>query len=102
MVINDVFVRFRMESFASTNMLGLNKLFRCICCTALWRRGLGSVCAWRILVLKFVVVGWFRQILLGLDESGQMLGLKLLVGPRWREFHCLAARPLSWYIEYGF
>ena len=30
--------------------------------------------------------------LLGLDESEPMLGLKLLVGPRWREFHCLAAR----------
>ena len=42
-------------------------------------------------MLKFVVVGWFRQILLGLDESGLMLGLNLLVGPRWREFHCLAA-----------
>ena len=50
-------------------------------------------------MLKFVVVGWFRQILLGLDESGPMLGLKLLVGPRWREFHCLAAPPLSWWIQ---
>ena len=39
-------------------------------------------------------VSW--RILLGHDESGPMLGLKLLVGPRWREFHCLAARP--WFI----
>ena len=29
-----------------------------------------------------------HEILLGDDESGPMLGLKLLVGPRWREFHC--------------
>ena len=26
---------------------------------------------------------------LGHAESEPMLGLKLLVGPRWREFHCL-------------
>ena len=31
-----------------------------------------------------MVVGWVGQILLGHDESGQVLGLKLLVGPRWR------------------
>ena len=31
-------------------------------------------------------------ILLGHDESGPMLGLKSLVGPRWREFHCLRRR----------
>ena len=33
----------------------------------------------------------FMAVLLGRDESGPMLGLKLLVGPRWREFHCLVA-----------
>ena len=52
-------------------------------------------------MLKFVAVEWLGEILLGHDESGPMLGLKLLVGPRWREFHCLAAPPLSWYIECG-
>ena len=95
MFINDVFVSFRMESFASTNVLGLNKLFRCICYKILWRRGLGNVCAWRILVLKFWIVGRVGQILRGHDESGPVMGLKSLVGPRWREFHCLAAPPLS-------
>ena len=49
-------------------------------------------------MLKFWVVGRVGQILLGHDESGPMSGLKLLVGPRWREFHCLAAQPLSVYI----
>ena len=33
--------------------------------------------------------GRVGQILLGHDESGPVWGLKLLVGPRWREFHCL-------------
>ena len=33
----------------------------------------------------------FMAVLLGHDESGLMMDLKLLVGPRWREFHCLAA-----------
>ena len=36
------------------------------------------------------------RILFGHDDCGPMLGLKLLVGRRWREFHCLAARP--WFI----
>ena len=37
--------------------------------------------------------------LLGHVESEPMLGLKLLVGPRWREFHCLAASrcSVSWF-----
>ena len=35
--------------------------------------------------------GQSLDILRGHDESGPVLGLKLLVGPRWREFHCLAA-----------
>ena len=38
-----------------------------------------------------VKVFTFMAVLLGHDESGPMLGVKLLVGPRWREFHCLAA-----------
>ena len=38
-----------------------------------------------------VKVFTLMAVLLGHDESGQMLGLKLLVGPRWREFHCFAA-----------
>ena len=33
----------------------------------------------------------FMAVLLGHNGSGPMLGLKLLVGRRWREFHCLAA-----------
>ena len=33
----------------------------------------------------------FMAVLLGHGESGPMSGAKLLVGPRWREFHCLAA-----------
>ena len=31
------------------------------------------------------------HVLLGHDDSEPVLGLKLLVGPRWREFHCLVA-----------
>ena len=31
------------------------------------------------------------NISLGHAESDPLLGLELLVGPRWREFHCLAA-----------
>ena len=42
-------------------------------------------------ILCGVKVFTFMAVLLGHDESGPMLGLKLLVGPRWREFHCLAA-----------
>ena len=88
----------------------LNKLFRCICYKILWRRGLGNVCAWRILLLKFGVVEWVGQfwgcwpvgrILLGHDESGLVTALKSLVGLRWREFHCLAASPLALWIEHG-
>ena len=30
------------------------------------------------------------HVLLGHGGSGRVLGLKLLVGRRWREFHCLA------------
>ena len=37
------------------------------------------------------VFTFMAVLLLGHDESGPMLGVKLLVGPRWREFHCLAA-----------
>ena len=37
----------------------------------------------------------YAPILLEHDESGAVRGLKLLVGPRWREFHCLAAPPLA-------
>ena len=43
--------------------------------------------------------GWSN--LRGHDESGPVMALKLLVGPRWREFHCLAAPPLAVLIEYG-
>ena len=39
--------------------------------------------------------GQSLHVLLGHGESGPVLGLKLLVGPRWREFHCFAAPPLS-------
>ena len=46
-------------------------------------------------MLKFRVVGRVGQILRGHDESGPVMGLKSLVGPRWREFHCLAAPPLA-------
>ena len=46
-------------------------------------------------MLKFWFVGRVGEILRGLDESGTVMGLKSLVGPRWREFHCLAAPPLS-------
>ena len=42
-------------------------------------------------ILFEVNVFTFMVVLLGHGESGQMLGLNLLVGPRWREFHCLAA-----------
>ena len=34
-------------------------------------------------------------------ESGWISGLKLLVGPRWREFHCVAASQFSWCIQCG-
>ena len=44
-------------------------------------------------ILFGVKVFTFMAVLLGHDESGPMLGVKLLVGPRWREFHCLAAPP---------
>ena len=46
----------------------------------------------RVVGVNFVV----GRILLGHDESGPMLDLKLLVGHRWREFHCLAAPPRHW------
>ena len=98
---NDVFGSFCVEKLASTNRWRLNKLFRCICYKILWRRGLGNVCAWRILLLKFGVVEWICQILLGHDESGPGMALKLLVGPRWREFHCLATPPWSRKIQNG-
>ena len=52
-------------------------------------------------VLDLVVVERVGPIWRVRDESGPMLGLKLLVGPRWREFHCLAAPPWSWKIQYG-
>ena len=52
-------------------------------------------------ILFWVKVFTFMAVLLGHDESGPMLGLKLLVGPRWREFHCLAAPPWSWKIQNG-
>ena len=42
-------------------------------------------------ILFGVKVVTFMAVLLGHGESGPMLGVKLLVGPRWREFHCLAA-----------
>ena len=42
-------------------------------------------------ILCGVKVFTFMAVLLGHDESGAVLGLKLLVGPRWRAFHCLAA-----------
>ena len=42
-------------------------------------------------ILFGVKVFTFMAVLLGHDESGPMLGLKLLVGLGWREFHCLAA-----------
>ena len=43
-------------------------------------------------VLDLVVVERVGAIWRVRDESGPMLGLKLLVGPRWREFHCLRRR----------
>ena len=49
-------------------------------------------------VLDLVVVERVGPIWRVRDESGLMLGLKLLVGPRWREFHCLAAPPWPWKI----
>ena len=36
-----------------------------------------------------MVVEWLGPILRVRDESGPMLALNLLVGTRWREFHCL-------------
>ena len=42
-------------------------------------------------ILFGVKVFTFMSVLLGHDESGPMLGVKLLVGLRWRELHCLAA-----------
>ena len=52
-------------------------------------------------MLKFWVVGRVGQILRGHNESGLVMAFKLLVGPRWREFHCLAAPPLAVLISYG-
>ena len=49
-------------------------------------------------ILFGVKVFTFMAVLLGHDESGPMLGVKLLVGPRWREFHCFAARHVSYYM----
>ena len=49
-------------------------------------------------ILFGVKVFTFMAVLLGHDESGPMLGLKLLVGPRWREFHCLAAQYIPYYM----
>ena len=43
----------------------------------------------------------FMPVLLGHGESGPMLGLKLLVGPRWREFHCFAASRGVLWSSYG-
>ena len=57
--------------------------------------GMGKVHAKVGSFVSTFAVGSFLPILLGLGESGPMLGLKLLVGPRWREFHCLAAPPWS-------
>ena len=45
--------------------------------------------------VKVWVVGRVGQILLGHDEYGPVMALKLLVGPRWREFHFFAAPPLA-------
>ena len=52
-------------------------------------------------MLKFWVVGRVGQILHGHDESVPVMGLESLVGPRWREFHCLAAPPLAFKIKHG-
>ena len=41
--------------------------------------------------VKVLGRGAVGQFLRGHDESGPVMGLKSLVGPRWREFHCLAA-----------
>ena len=46
-------------------------------------------------ILQNSLRGQSLHVWRGHDESGPVLGLKLLVGPRWREFHCLAAPPLS-------
>ena len=40
---------------------------------------------------RILLRGQSLDVLRGHDESGPVLGLKLLVGPRWRGFHCLAA-----------
>ena len=42
-------------------------------------------------ILCGVKVFTFMAVLLGHGESGPMLGVKLLVGPRWREFYWFAA-----------
>ena len=53
-----------------------------------WHREFWKAILW---ILCGVKVFTFMAVLLGHDESGPMLGLKLLVGPRWREFHCFGA-----------
>ena len=45
---------------------------------------------WKAVLWNFIW-GQSLYVLRGHGESGRVLGLKLLVGPRWREFHCLAA-----------
>ena len=74
-----------------------------MCFKILWRRrGLGNTRASQTGVFKvLVVVEWVGPISRVRDKSGPMLGLRLLVGLRWREFHCLAAPPWPWKIQYG-
>ena len=57
--------------------------------------------AFGVVISSIGVKSTVGQILLGHDESGPMLGPKLLVGPRWREFHCLAALAFAWSIACG-
>ena len=45
---------------------------------------------WEAVLWNFLR-GQSLHVLRGHDESGPVLGLNLLVGLRWREFHCLAA-----------
>ena len=53
------------------------------------------------LVGRYVLNSWDARILLAEDKSGGQTALKMPRGPRWREFHCLAARPriITWLVE---
>ena len=51
--------------------------------TSSGERSCGILCGFNVFT--------FIAVLLGHDESGPMLGVKLLVDLRWREFHCFAA-----------